>query len=164
VPAEARPAGRTRRLLLSALGLGLSPVAPGTVASLATAAAVALAERAAGAGLGVAGLLAALGALATVAWGAGVERDGKDPSWVVTDEVAGQALASAAAAWVGGWSAAACAFVLFRVLDVAKPGPVRRLEGVRGGLGILLDDVAAGLGAGAVVLAAGLLGAFRSLP
>ncbi len=67
----------------------------------------------------------------------------KDPSFVVIDEVAGQ--------WVALlWSPfhlrdALIALVLFRLFDITKPFPVRRLEGLPEGWGIVFDDVAAGL-------------------
>ncbi len=66
-----------------------------------------------------------------------------DPRFVVIDEVAGQwtALLFAPA----GWRYALAAFVLFRIFDVTKPFPVRRLERLPGGWGIVFDDVAAGL-------------------
>jgi phosphatidylglycerophosphatase A len=68
----------------------------------------------------------------------------KDPSEVVIDEVLGQwitILPFAALAW---WEYAA-AFVLFRLFDITKPWPVRRLEDVGGGLGVMIDDAAAGV-------------------
>ena len=42
-------------------------------------------------------------------------------------------------------SRAALALLLFRLLDITKPPPIRQLERLHGGLGIMLDDVAAGL-------------------
>jgi phosphatidylglycerophosphatase A len=50
----------------------------------------------------------------------------------------------------GGLGAHALAFLLFRVLDVAKPGFLHDVQRAPGGLGIMLDDVFAGLGAGLV--------------
>jgi phosphatidylglycerophosphatase A len=47
----------------------------------------------------------------------------------------------------------AVAFVLFRVLDVVKPWPIRRLERLPGGWGIVADDLAAALAAGLLALA-----------
>ncbi len=78
---------------------------------------------------------------------------GKDPSRVTIDEVAGCWIACLAAPeqW-GPWGTVA-ALVLFRVFDIAKPWPVRALDRIDSGLGILLDDVAAGLMAVAVLLA-----------
>lgn len=67
-----------------------------------------------------------------------------DPRNVVVDEVAGQALVFAlvpAATW---WLALA-GFVLFRIFDIAKPWPARRVERWPGGWGIMADDLIAGL-------------------
>lgn len=74
-----------------------------------------------------------------------VEREsGKhDPGYVVIDEVAGQMLALVAVPL--RWKTLLAGFILFRVFDVIKPPPVRRLERLRGGTGIMLDDLGAGL-------------------
>jgi phosphatidylglycerophosphatase A len=66
-----------------------------------------------------------------------------DPGHVVIDEVAGQLFALIAMPC--DWHHAALAFLLFRLLDITKPPPVRQLERLHGGTGIMLDDVAAGL-------------------
>jgi phosphatidylglycerophosphatase A len=66
-----------------------------------------------------------------------------DPGFVVIDEVAGQ--------WIAllftpvDWRHALIALVLFRLFDITKPFPVRRLERLPAGWGIVFDDVAAGL-------------------
>ncbi|MFZ0336549.1 MAG: phosphatidylglycerophosphatase A [Terracidiphilus sp.] len=74
-----------------------------------------------------------------------VERESgiTDPGFVVIDEVIGQwiALLSSPADWRHGL----IALVLFRLFDITKPFPVRRLERLPGGWGIVFDDVAAGL-------------------
>jgi phosphatidylglycerophosphatase A len=69
----------------------------------------------------------------------------KDPGAVVVDEVAGQLIAFLFVPWLttGRWSVVA-GFVAFRVFDIWKPYPVRRLEGLGGGLGIMADDMLAG--------------------
>ena len=67
----------------------------------------------------------------------------EDPGHVVIDEVAGQLFALMGMA--ADWQHAALALVLFRLFDITKPPPVRQLERLHGGLGIMLDDVAAGL-------------------
>jgi phosphatidylglycerophosphatase A len=69
----------------------------------------------------------------------------KDPSIVVIDEVAGQMIALLSGPfWVHTWWSVFTAFLLFRAFDIWKPYPIRRLEGLESGLGIMLDDVAAG--------------------
>ncbi len=68
----------------------------------------------------------------------------KDPSEVVIDEVLGQWITCLPFASLGLWEYVA-AFALFRLFDITKPWPVRQLEGIGGGLGIMIDDAAAGL-------------------
>ncbi|MDO5674877.1 MAG: phosphatidylglycerophosphatase A [bacterium] len=76
--------------------------------------------------------------------------DRPDPSLVVIDEVAGQLIALCAAPTHP--LAALAGFILFRIFDIFKPFPVRWLDQhIHGGLGIMLDDVAAGLYALAVL-------------
>ncbi len=67
----------------------------------------------------------------------------KDPGHVVIDEVAGQLIALIAMR--PDWQHAALALLLFRVFDILKPPPIRQLEHLPAGTGIMLDDVAAGL-------------------
>jgi len=67
----------------------------------------------------------------------------EDPGHVVIDEVAGQLFALIAIP--ADWKHAVLALLLFRLLDITKPPPIRQLERLHGGLGIMLDDVAAGL-------------------
>lgn len=70
----------------------------------------------------------------------------KDPSIVVIDEVAGQMIALLSGPfWVQTWWSVLSAFILFRLFDIWKPYPVRRLEGLDSGLGIMADDLAAGV-------------------
>jgi phosphatidylglycerophosphatase A len=75
----------------------------------------------------------------------------KDPQIVVIDEVLGQWITLAGAS-VLNWKSFLLAFVLFRLFDILKPPPIRRLERIPGGAGIVLDDVLAGV-YGAIVLA-----------
>ena len=67
----------------------------------------------------------------------------KDPQFVVIDEVAGQLIALVAVPLA--WKTFLAGFILFRVFDILKPPPVRQLERLREGVGIVLDDVAAGI-------------------
>jgi len=73
----------------------------------------------------------------------------KDPQFVVIDEVAGQLIALIAAPL--SWKTFLAGFILFRAFDIVKPPPVRQLEKLPEGTGIVLDDVAAGLYALAVM-------------
>jgi phosphatidylglycerophosphatase A len=69
----------------------------------------------------------------------------KDPGKVVIDEVAGQMLALVAVPLgFSTWWTIALAFVLFRLFDIVKPYPARRLESLKSGLGIMADDIVAG--------------------
>jgi phosphatidylglycerophosphatase A len=97
--------------------------------------------------VGLAALVTLIGipAATFVARGAGA----KDPQFVVIDEVAGQLVALIAVPLA--WKSFLAGFILFRVFDILKPPPVRQLEAIPEGAGIVLDDVAAGLYALGVV-------------
>lgn len=70
----------------------------------------------------------------------------KDPSIVVIDEVAGQMVALLSGPfWLHTWWSILSAFLLFRLFDIWKPYPIRRLERLESGLGIMADDVLAGV-------------------
>ena len=70
----------------------------------------------------------------------------KDPSVVVIDEVAGQMIALLSGPfWLHTWWSVISAFLLFRLFDIWKPYPIRRLERLEAGLGIMADDVLAGV-------------------
>jgi phosphatidylglycerophosphatase A len=73
----------------------------------------------------------------------------KDPQFVVIDEVAGQFITLIAAPVA--WKSLLLGFILFRGFDIVKPPPVRQLEHLPEGFGIVIDDVAAGLYALAVM-------------
>jgi len=67
----------------------------------------------------------------------------KDPQFVVIDEVAGQLITLIAVPLA--WKTFLAGFILFRSFDIIKPPPVRQLEALPEGAGIVIDDVAAGL-------------------
>jgi phosphatidylglycerophosphatase A len=71
----------------------------------------------------------------------------KDPGKVVIDEVVGQmiALLPVPLAFGSIWWCTILAFVLFRFFDIIKPYPARRLESLESGLGIMADDIVAGV-------------------
>lgn len=140
---------KLKSILATALLIGHIPGAPGTWGSMAAAALFV----AAGMPVGAAGFAVALGLVILGLWaasGAAASFGESDPAPVVIDEVAGMWLALA----VGGArtaAAVAAAFVLFRLFDIAKPFPIRRLERLDGAAGIMADDIAAGLASGALV-------------
>lgn len=73
----------------------------------------------------------------------------KDPGFVVIDEVAGQLISLIAVPLA--WKSFVAGFILFRVFDILKPPPVRQLERLPEGTGIVIDDVGAGIYALAVM-------------
>ena len=129
-------------ILSSCFGLGLIPVASGTFGSLA--------------GIPLAVALTHVGPIAHAyilfffvllsVWAAGrsagaLEND--DPAEVVIDETAGQLLTLFLLPPTG--LNLSLGFILFRLFDILKPYPIRRLEKVGGGAGIVLDDLLAGV-------------------
>ncbi len=72
-----------------------------------------------------------------------VESGRKDPGFVVIDEVAGQLVALIAVR--PDWPHALLALLLFRFFDILKPPPIRSLEALPGGTGIMVDDLGAGI-------------------
>lgn len=71
------------------------------------------------------------------------ESRSKDPQHVVIDEFAGQLIALIAIK--PDWPHALISLVLFRIFDIVKPPPIRRIERLPAGTGIMMDDVAAGI-------------------
>jgi phosphatidylglycerophosphatase A len=130
-------------------GVGLIGPGPGTWASVAAAVLWFLAARIAhlsSAGLAIWTAVAALAVtLLGIPAASIVEREshGVDPGHVVIDEVAGQWIALIASPIE--IRHVLMALVLFRLFDIVKPAPARQLERLHGGLGIMLDDVAAGV-------------------
>jgi phosphatidylglycerophosphatase A len=90
-------------------------------------------------GLALLVTLTGIPAATQVALGSGI----KDPQVVVIDEVAGQLVALIAVPLA--WKSFLFGFIFFRAFDILKPPPVRWLESLPEGAGIVLDDVAAGL-------------------
>jgi phosphatidylglycerophosphatase A len=167
VPESRRSAGDYAALALATWGVGLIPIAPGTWGSAVGVALYLglglLTERlfnfSVERGLDLSpqqfpGILTTVlllvilaVALAGIWAGSRAEKllGKKDPGAVVVDEVAGQLIAFLFVPWLttGRWSVVA-GFVAFRIFDIWKPYPVRRLEGLGGGLGIMADDMLAG--------------------
>jgi phosphatidylglycerophosphatase A len=134
---------RPHHWLAFGFGAGLSPWAPGTMGTLvAVPLYLALAPLPVPVYLGVVLLLSLVGI-----WVCGrTARDlgTDDPSVIVWDEIAGFLLTMTAAP--PGWEWILAGFLLFRAFDILKPWPVRELDRrVHGGLGVMLDDLAAGV-------------------
>lgn len=131
-------------LLATFVYVGYFPIAPGTAGSIAGLAVYAV-FRAAGV-LPWFDAAAILALFAAGTWAASVaERhfEREDPGPVVVDEVMGM-LVSLAFVHVGVGGALA-GFLLFRFFDIVKPWPARRLETLPRGLGVMSDDVMAGI-------------------
>ncbi len=129
-------------ILSSCFGLGLIPVAQGSFGALAgIPLAIGLARLAplAGAYLLFFFILLAIWAAGKSAGALGTE----DPAEVVIDETAGQLLTLFLLPATG--FNLCLGFILFRLFDILKPYPIRRLEKIGGGSGIVLDDLLAGI-------------------
>ncbi len=148
---------RPEDLISTAFGIGLAPVAPGTWGSVAALPVAWLIH----AHLGPVALAgAALLVLVVGSWAAGAtmrRTRTDDPSAIVIDEVAGQWLSLAAVPLDLIWYAAG--FALFRLFDITKPWPASWADrAVKGGFGVMLDDViAAGYAAGVLLTARAIL-------
>lgn len=155
-----------QRLLITGFGLGYLRPAPGTWSSLPPVAMVLLLLLIKGAAhldvhhvflidLPLAGL-AAMFTLLCLRWGDAAENHfaRKDAPSITADEVAGQSIALLFLPWKDFGQAGAAtlnlllalvAFGAFRLTDIIKPPPARSLQRFHGGLGIVLDDLIAGL-------------------
>ncbi|MEO1423283.1 MAG: phosphatidylglycerophosphatase A [Pseudomonadota bacterium] len=155
------------RAIATVGGVGLLPRAPGTWGSLAALPLAYLIHGLAGfPGLAVATLAVfALGLWATQVETAG--QDDHDPEEIVIDEVVGQWIALwslSAGLWIAGvdpwtfpWPGVVGGFALFRLFDIWKPWPVSWADGMNTPLGVMLDDVIAGVMAACVALIAAAL-------
>lgn len=134
------------RLLAGGFGTGRAPVAAGTVASAVATVIGAGFLAASPVCLAAAALLATVGGVWAIRH---AEIEG-DPGWVVIDEYAGQFITLLGLAQITPVGLLA-AFVLFRILDITKLGPIGWADRQHGAFGIMADDVIAGL-AGAAIL------------
>ena len=139
---------RLSGILATFFGLGFAPAMPGTVASAAAAVLYALVLHDLSRPLYVLLILALFFVGTAVSSRYAAELGRPDPGRIVIDEVCGQLIALAFLP--PGWGPAGLAFALFRFFDIIKPWPIRRLERLPGGWGIMADDVGAGLAAAAL--------------
>jgi undecaprenyl-diphosphatase len=156
-----------KRILTSCFGLGFLPAAQGTFASLPVViifAGLLYLGTAIGPMTLAMDCLVLAGAVICILFAPAIETltGRKDPPEIVADEFAGQAAAylvilsfvPAEAIEKQVLLIAAGGFAMFRLFDIAKPWPIRRLERLPAGLGILADDLMAGLYAGLLTAAA----------
>ncbi|MFN2427508.1 MAG: phosphatidylglycerophosphatase A [Candidatus Binatia bacterium] len=142
------PVTRLAVVLATGFGSGLSPFAPGTAGTLV---AVPLALLLLPAGFFAQALVVAVVIAASI-WSAGVAAPTfglKDPGQIVVDEIAGFFVT--VAFLPTSWTTLAAGFLLFRLFDIWKPPPCRWAETLPGGLGIVSDDLLAGLYANFVI-------------
>ena len=147
VAGASRPTPRWATLIATFFGIGRLRPGPGTWGSATTVVLWAASAYALAPGLRTSAAIACailitligIPAATQVARGAGA----KDPQFVVIDEVAGQMVAMIGVPLA--WKSFLAGFILFRVFDIVKPPPVRQLEAIPEGAGIVLDDIAAGL-------------------
>ena len=123
------------------LGLGYFPVAPGTFGSLGGIAIFYLVKDSILTYSAVTLLLLLLGLLVTPA----AERifKKKDPRYIVIDEVCGMLISLIFVAY--DLRLVVIGFFIFRLLDTLKPPPADRLQNLHGGLGVMSDDIVAGI-------------------
>jgi phosphatidylglycerophosphatase A len=150
--ARSHPRTATERLALliaTVGGVGYAPIAPGTVASALTALVLGLLSPS------LTALLVFVAAVVLVGTWAAQEAEGslggKDPGAIVIDEVAGMALSVLVLPLTP--TVLVAGFVLFRVFDVVKPYPANALQQLPGGIGVMIDDLVAGVYALLVVVA-----------
>lgn len=134
--------GRIALILATWFGSGLMPVASGTFGTLAAIPFVLLISCFGG----WYGAIALVFVIAVAIWAS--HRTWKllgkpDPSEVVIDEVAGFVVTMFLLP--PSWAAIGFGFILFRFFDIVKPWPVRQAEKLKGGFGIVMDDLLAGV-------------------
>jgi len=145
-----------KRILTSCFGLGWLPVAPGTWGSLPAAIIFGLMCHFGASAILISIVMAAIAiggsVICVMLAPAAIAATGKrDPGEVVVDEVAGQAITFLAVPFSVAetfsnwqiWAVTIAGFLLFRLMDIVKPWPVHKLEGLPAGWGILADDLMA---------------------
>lgn len=142
---------RFAKITATVFGAGLSPKAPGTIGSIV---ALPIAWILFTQGGTPALLVATMAVFLVGIWAAGVyagDSGENDPSAVVIDEVAGQWLTLLVVP--ADLILYALGFVLFRLFDILKPWPISWADrNIKGGFGIMFDDILAGVYAGIILL------------
>lgn len=157
--------GKIVLVLSTWFGTGLLPIAPGTFGTLATVPLILVLDN-----LGtIYKVLSLMIAIVVAIWASGRHQEllrQSDPREIVIDEVAGFLLTMLFLP--RSWLAIGLGFIFFRLFDILKPYPIRQTERIKGGLGVVIDDLVAGLYAYAVVriilLIPGLSGSTFTVP
>jgi len=157
--------GKIVLVLSTWFGTGLLPIAPGTFGTLATVPLILVLDN-----LGTTyKVLSLMIAIVVAVWASGRHQEllgQSDPGEIVIDEVAGFLLTMLFLPC--SWLAIGLGFIFFRLFDILKPYPIRQTERIRGGFGVVIDDLVAGLYAYAVVriilLIPGLSGSTFTVP
>ena len=145
-------------LSIATCGVGYLPLMPGTFGSLLAVGIFLLVAKIAIGSLLVAVVLSLILVSAVVGIWAGTRTEQllgrKDPGKIVVDEVAGQFIALFPITLFSRWSTTAVivSLILFRFFDIVKPYPANRLQDLKGGAGVMFDDLVAGVYAAVVVL------------
>lgn len=130
-------------------GSGLAPKAPGTFGTLAAIPVVWLAQQIGSWGYLACTLVAVLAGIIICGYTAKAMGEHDSPA-IVWDEIAGYMVACIGLPFT--WQNVLCAFILFRLFDIAKPGPIGWCDrNLHGGLGIMADDVVAGVATAATL-------------
>ena len=143
-------ADRLGYLIATGAGVGFSPFAPGTLGAIeGIAIYLAVAALLPGAmELFVLLLLLNIAIFALGVWASGrtCRMTGlEDPGRIVVDEISGQLISLTPLAFAPSTMGVISAFALFRLFDIFKPYPIRKLEALHGGLGVMADDALAGI-------------------
>lgn len=140
-------------MIASGAGAGYFPVAPGTAGSLVAAVGLWLIP------FSQVGLWIALAAVVVVGIWASQRVEAvlelKDPGVIVIDEVAGMMVSVLLLPRTVG--VVVCAFLLFRLFDIWKPFPAGEAQALRGGFGVMMDDLIAGFYALVLIMGARML-------
>jgi phosphatidylglycerophosphatase A len=138
------------KLVATGMGMGLSPIAPGSVGALGGCLLAVLLKQWVPYPDTWLSILIILFFFTGVYCATKVEAEwGEDPSKVVIDEVVGMWVAM----WIipQGWIGVVAAFILFRFFDIYKPLFIRNMEKLKGGWGIMMDDLLAGIYANVII-------------
>lgn len=149
-----------KRLLTSCFGLGFLPLAPGSWGSIPPVViffALSMAGVHRSISIIIFAALAIIFSAVCMQWAPYIikKTGNEDPSEVVADEVAGQSITMIFTCFLANgniYTLCIAAFLLFRFFDVTKIWPANRLEDLHGAVGILTDDLMAGIYAGLAML------------